>query len=154
MQIDPSDRAQGTISLRGVARRMREPSGARVPLAFGRYSPPAKLAPARPLLTPKEVSEGSSRWSSALLKIMPPFSSWMPPEAVVQAAAAQPEQQQLLGSSAQYSFPDGLPKVCSCASQPCRLYQPAILSSASHSKMVSRSRHCSPILDLMLMTSV
>lgn len=109
--------AQGGISFRGVGRSVRGPTATRVPLAFGRSknlgegpASDTKPAPAGPLVTPKQALEGASRWSSALLRVMPPFSSWMPPEAVAKAMDSLPpaDAQQ---SAVQYSFPDALPKV-------------------------------------------
>lgn len=56
------------------------------------------------------MEAGASRWSSALLKVMPPFASWMPPEAVAKAVDdLHPSQAQQ--SAPQYTFPDALPKV-------------------------------------------
>jgi hypothetical protein len=109
--------AQGGISFRGVGRSVRGPTATRVPLAFGRSknlgegpASDTKPASAGPLVTPTQALEGASRWSSALLRVMPPFSSWMPPEAVAKAMDSLPpaDAQQ---SAVQYSFPDALPKV-------------------------------------------
>ncbi len=106
------------MSFRGVGRGVRGPTAARMPLAFGRYktlyegrdsesNSNSKPAPAGPLVAPKQALEGASRWSSALLRVMPPFSSWMPPEAVQKVLAPSGAQQ----SAQRYSFPDALPKV-------------------------------------------